>query len=128
MANETVVEPEIKSLEVKSPEVKSPEVNVVQGKFCSSCGSQIHEKAVICPKCGVPVKNISSGDPKNKTTAALLALFLGGIGIHKLYLKRSNWWLYLLFCWTFIPAIIAFVEAIQLFMMADSAFDAQYNQ
>lgn len=98
-------------------------------KFCSNCGAQIDEKAVICPKCGVPqsVVGMAMGEKKNKTTAALLALFLGGIGIHKLYLKRGNWWLYLVFCWTFIPAIIALIEAIQLFMMSEADFDRQYN-
>lgn len=27
---------------------------------------------------------------KNKTTAGLLALFLGGIGVHKFYLGKSS--------------------------------------
>ena len=100
-------------------------------KFCSNCAAQIDEKAVICPKCGVAQSAmglaVGMAEKKNKTTAALLALFLGGIGIHNLYLKRGNWWIYLLFCWTFIPAIIALVEAIQLFMMSEADFDRQYN-
>jgi len=28
----------------------------VQTKFCRTCGNQIHENAVACPKCGVPPK------------------------------------------------------------------------
>lgn len=49
---------------------------------------------------------------KNPTTAVLLALFLGGIGIHKFYLNKVGLGIvYLLFCWTYIPAIIAFIEA-----------------
>lgn len=101
-------------------------------KFCSNCGAQIDEKAVICVKCGVAqsalgIAAAGISEKKNKTTAALLALFLGGIGIHKLYLKRGNWWLYLIFCWTLIPALIAFIEAVQLFMMSEADFDRQYN-
>ena len=65
---------------------------------------------------------------KDKTTAGLLALFVGGIGIHKFYLGRGGQGiLYLLFCWTFIPAIIAFFEAIILFTMSPADFNARYN-
>lgn len=49
----------------------------------------------------------------NKLIYCLLCFFLGGIGAHKFYAKRAGTGLlYLLFCWTFIPAIIAFVEFI----------------
>lgn len=97
-------------------------------KFCGNCGAEItDEKAVICVKCGVPLSGGNSGNPKDKNTAGILALFLGGIGVHKYYLGRSNWWLYLIFCWTFIPAIIALVEAIQLFMMKPDDFNRKYN-
>lgn len=98
-------------------------------KFCSSCGAQINAKAEICPKCGVRVAPEPSSikEPKSRTTAILLAFFLGGIGIHKLYLGSRNWWLYLIFCWTFIPAIIAFIEFIQLAIMSDTTFHARYG-
>lgn len=66
---------------------------------------------------------------KNKTTAALLAFFLGGLGVHKFYLGESGLGiLYLVFCWTFIPSIIAFFEFIILLTMADNVFDAKYNR
>ena len=66
---------------------------------------------------------------KNRTTAALLAFFLGGIGVHKFYLGRTAAGvLYLIFCWTAIPAIIAFVEFIIFLTMTDEAFNAKYNQ
>ena len=65
---------------------------------------------------------------KSKTTAVLLALFLGGIGGHKFYLDRpSQGILYLLFCWTFIPAIIALLEAIVYATMSEVAFNEKYN-
>lgn len=58
----------------------------------------------------------------NKVAYCLLAFFLGGIGIHKFYAgKISAGILYILFCWTFIPATIAFVEfIIALCKSADS--------
>ena len=65
---------------------------------------------------------------KNKITAGVLALFLGGLGGHKFYLDRP--WqglLYLVFCWTFVPAILALFEAIYYFAMSEQAFDEKYN-
>lgn len=49
---------------------------------------------------------------KNPTTAVVLALLLGGLGAHKFYLGQTGMGiLYLLFCWTYIPTIVAFIEA-----------------
>jgi len=52
---------------------------------------------------------------KSPTTALLLALFLGGVGGHKFYMGETGLGIvYLLFCWTYIPAIIAFIEAFSI--------------
>lgn len=65
---------------------------------------------------------------KDKTVAALIALFLGWIGIHKFYLGESGLGIiYILFSWTGIPAIIAFFECIGLFLMSEQAFNAKFN-
>ena len=65
---------------------------------------------------------------RNKNVAGLIASLLGGLGIHKFYLGRTGQGiLYILFFWTFIPAIIAFVEAIRYFLMSEQAFEAQYG-
>lgn len=56
-----------------------------------------------------------NNERKDPTVAVLLALFLGGIGIHKFYMKQIGLGvLYLIFAWTFIPAFIAFFEAFTL--------------
>lgn len=65
---------------------------------------------------------------KNRTTAALLALFLGGLGMHKFYLgKWVQGLIYLFFCWTFVPAVISLAEAIMLFMKSDAEFQLAYS-
>ena len=64
----------------------------------------------------------------NKLAAALLALFLGGFGIHKFYLgnSKSGIW-YLLFCWTGIPEIIGFIEGIQYLIMSEEEFAMKFG-
>jgi hypothetical protein len=97
-------------------------------KYCQNCGAQIDEKAIICPKCGVQAAPFGGDkEPKSRTTAIILALFVGGLGIHKLYLKEGRWWIYLIFCWTFIPVIISLYDLIQYAMMSDEAFHAKYG-
>lgn len=49
----------------------------------------------------------------NKVVYCILAFFLGGVGVHKFYAgKIGSGILYILFCWTFIPGFIAFIEFI----------------
>ena len=103
-------------------------------KFCKDCGSLIHSKAEICPKCGIrqisQLSSLEAAAPngKNKTTAALLAIFLGSIGIHKFYLGSTvQGIIYILFCWTGIPAVIGLIEGIILLTMNSNAFVQRYG-
>jgi TM2 domain-containing membrane protein YozV len=62
---------------------------------------------------------------KSTTVGVLLALFLGGLGVHHFYLHRvALGVLYIVFCWTFIPAIIAVLEA---FVMSERVDDYNAN-
>lgn len=66
---------------------------------------------------------------KDRTTTVILALLLGGLGIHRFYLgKPLVGLLYLLFCWTFIPIVIGWIDAIAFGVMAEEKFNAKYNQ
>ena len=102
-------------------------------KFCHECGAVIRAKAEICPKCGVRQSVGSNGlsitpNGKNKLAAALFAILLGDLGIHKFYLGQVGWGvLYLLFCWTFIPAIVGLIEGIIYLSMSDQAFAQKYG-
>lgn len=65
---------------------------------------------------------------KSKTTATILCFLLGGFGAHKFYLgQKGKGFLYIIFCWIWIPAIIAFIEFIQLLVMSDDDFNKKYN-
>lgn len=65
---------------------------------------------------------------KSRIAAIVLAWFLGGFGIHKFYLGRIGWGIiYLLLCWTFIPAIVAVVEGLVYIFMSDEEFARKYG-
>jgi len=104
-------------------------------KYCHACAQIIDGRAEICPRCGVRQPMMYSGSlgattasGKNRVAAALLAIFLGGFGIHKFYLGRAGAGvLYLIFFWTLIPAVVAFVEGILYLTMSDADFGARYG-
>lgn len=65
---------------------------------------------------------------KNRVVAGLLAIFLGGIGIHKFYLGRvGQGIIYFVFSWTFIPAFMGFFEGIYYLLMSDQEFQRKYT-
>jgi TM2 domain-containing membrane protein YozV len=80
----------------------------------------------------------TSSSDKNRIVAALLAFFLGGLGIHKFYLGKSTAGLIMLLCsvfgiiLVFIPTIIigiiAFIEFIIYLMTSDEDFEERYVQ
>jgi TM2 domain-containing membrane protein YozV len=68
---------------------------------------------------------------KDKTTAGLLAFFLGGAGIHRFYLNQAGLGilyiaLSLITCGIF-AAIVPFIDAIVFFIMNPAEFDRKYN-
>jgi TM2 domain-containing membrane protein YozV len=51
---------------------------------------------------------------------------LGGIGVHKFYLNKVGLGiLYIIFCWTFIPALIGLIEGIIYLTQDDVTFGRQ---
>jgi len=92
-------------------------------KTCTDCGARIKRLAEICPRCGVrQAKRI------DKTVLVLLTFFLGGLGAHKFYLgKTLQGALYLLFCWTTIPGIVAFVEFVLYLLASEEELNAKHG-
>jgi TM2 domain-containing membrane protein YozV len=105
-------------------------------KYCHACGQPIDNRAEICPKCGVrqpTMYGASALGPmtpsgKNRIAAALFAILLGGLGVHKFYLGRIGQGIfYLLFFWTFLPALIGLIEGIVYLASSDADFAAKYG-
>jgi hypothetical protein len=64
----------------------------------------------------------------NRAIAVPLAIFLGGLGAHKFYLGQGMAGvLYLIFCWTFIPALIGFIEGLHYLSYSRDEFAEEYG-
>ena len=78
----------------------------------------------------------NSDSSKSKIIAGILALFLGGLGVHKFYLGCTTSGIIMLIVFlfgfivlgipSFIIAIIAFIEALIYFFKSDEAFEEIY--
>ncbi len=65
---------------------------------------------------------------KDKNVAAILALFLGIMGVHKFYLGRiGSGILYLVFSFTFLPAVLGVIDFFVLALMDKDEFDRRFN-
>ena len=63
---------------------------------------------------------------KSRSTATLLTLLLGGVGAHRFYLDQPGLGvLYLAFCWSFIPAIVALFELVVIGQRVDEFNEAR---
>jgi TM2 domain-containing membrane protein YozV len=65
---------------------------------------------------------------KDKNVAAILSLFLGGLGVHKFYLGRIGAGvLYLIFSLTFVPWILGLIDFFVLALMDHEEFNRRFN-
>ena len=62
--------------------------------FCSNCGAEINDKAVVCVKCGVLIRQASVVSCVTRSnewlTAVLLCIFLGCFGVHRFYMQDNK--------------------------------------
>lgn len=105
-------------------------------KYCANCGAELQPNAAACMNCGVSANfgtenvtsnagtdftNKSSWCPKDKDKiiAIVLALFLGGFGIHNFYFgETKKGILRLVLCWCGVGSILALIDLIK--MITDS--------
>lgn len=103
-------------------------------KYCANCGKELIENAIACLNCGVAAdfgaqnaKNsgtigingldYNSWCPagKEKIVAILLALFIGGFGVHNFYLGEiKKGVLRLCTAWLFVGSILALIDLIKM--------------
>lgn len=122
--------------------------------LCPQCGAPINDGVTTCEYCGASiapaapiarpayqaqpqqvvyaqnvVQNGRANWPiKNKIVAGILALLLGGLGVHKFYLGQTGKGiLYLLFCWTYVPALLSFIEGLIILCSNDENFQIKYK-
>ncbi len=118
----------------REPEVELPSALVP----CKACGHLVSPRASSCPHCGDPIAPLPAVAPPppppparphhRRGVAAALALFLGGLGVHKFYLHRPGLGLlYLLFSWTLIPSVVGVVEAIMYAFSSDEEFERRFG-
>ncbi|MBD3238409.1 MAG: NINE protein [Candidatus Moranbacteria bacterium] len=71
-----------------------------------------------------------SGQPrakKDRITAGVFAILLGGLGVHKFYMGEIGLGvLYLCFFWTGIPALVGLIEGIIYLTYSDEEFQKKY--
>ncbi len=120
--------------------------------LCPQCGAPAQEGATKCEYCGAAIAQsaqpVQQAQPqqvvyvqqntanperanwpiKNKIVAAILAILLGGLGVHKFYLGQTGKGvLYLIFCWAYIPALLGFIEGIMILCSNDENFQIKYK-
>ncbi len=101
-------------------------------------GSTTPKETTVVPKSDVTPKATKAEETsqpqmikihdRSRIVAILLAFFLGDIGGQFFYLGSPiKGILCVLFCWTWIPAVIGIIHGILLIIMGDDGFDEEYN-
>lgn len=129
----------------------------MSANVCPQCGAPIDPGATECKFCGekVAIQQVNqqmNAQPvyvqqpqpvyvqqqqtainpawpvKSKVAAGILAIFFGGLGVHKFYLGKVGMGiLYLCFCWTYIPALVGFIEGIIYLCSNDENFQLKHH-
>lgn len=105
---------------------------------CDECLVEVNGK-MYCKKCvadiaGAPQQPTYLPPPKSKSVAVLLCLFLGMLGIHRIYLGKYGTALAYMLCstilfWTYIaPLAIAFCSLADLITILQNKFYDAYDR
>lgn len=109
--------------------------------YCKNCGAYISDHSAFCPRCGAAIsghfqsngfqepqiKIIHEYRPmvsrKSRLAALLLALFLGGFGIHRFYVGKVGTGL----LWLFTGGLLGFGWLVDVILIACGAFRDHYG-
>lgn len=89
--------------------------------FCKNCGKEFEDSTKFCPACGTAVETgtqkpcaAQEQSHKSRTVVALLAFFLGYLGVHRFYVGKCGTGILqiLLTCCFGIGAIWALIDLI----------------
>ena len=63
--------------------------------YCSNCGAEVNDNAVVCVKCGCAVRPVQqtvpfNGSSKDWLVTLLLCFFVGCFGIHRFYVGKTG--------------------------------------
>ena len=92
--------------------------------FCRECGAVMGAKEAACRSCGA--KAIFTNG-RSKVVAGFLALFLGGFGIHRFYLRQ--WWgiFYIPLGLIGVSPIVTLIEAIYFWACSKEKWNEKYG-
>lgn len=105
---------------------------VVRDVFCPNCDTKVPENVKFCPNCGgqiYPVSETAKAGKKDKLVAGLLAIVLGGLGIHYFYLGKTTAGVLtivisLVSCG--IWPVVMLIQGILMLIMSEEDFDSKY--
>jgi TM2 domain-containing membrane protein YozV/ribosomal protein S27AE len=64
---------------------------LMEKRFCPNCGIATQANQIVCVKCGVSLGKSATGmGGKNRIVAGVLGILLGTLGIHKFYLGYTK--------------------------------------
>jgi TM2 domain-containing membrane protein YozV len=64
---------------------------LMEKRFCPNCGIATQANQIVCVKCGVSLGKSATGmGGKNRIVAGVLGILLGWLGIHKFYLGYTK--------------------------------------
>ncbi len=103
-------------------------------QFCPHCGAQVNDGSNFCPSCGKSLNQQQQNVPvpttdNTKLITGILAILLGGLGIHYFYLGKTQAGIIALvlgLCTCGIWALIAFIQGILILLMSDEEFRMKY--
>ena len=95
--------------------------------YCVDCGELIYKQAEICPVCGARQPGRGTTKDTDQVAAGILAILLGGLGVHKFYQGNTrNGVLYLCFFWTAIPSLLGLIEGILILIADEEEYQRKY--